>query len=91
MDKDLKGRECGKGICQSQRKDGLYSARFVNKQRKRSARCFSTETLENKGDIKKYEIRYCEILSHYIVQYSSIKPNKSHFSAFGVCTVGARR
>lgn len=27
MGKDLKGKECGKGICQ--RKDGLYSARYT--------------------------------------------------------------
>ena len=27
MGKNLKGKECGKGICQ--RKDGLYCARFV--------------------------------------------------------------
>ena len=27
MGKNLKGKECGKGICQ--RKDGLYYARFV--------------------------------------------------------------
>ena len=27
--KNLKGRECGKGICQ--RKDGLYLARFFDK------------------------------------------------------------
>ena len=40
MGKSLKGRECGKGICQ--RKDGLYSARFVNKQGKRTVKCFST-------------------------------------------------
>ena len=40
MGKNLKGKECGKGICQ--RKDGLYSARFVNKQGKRSVKCFST-------------------------------------------------
>ena len=40
MGKNLKGRECGKGICQ--RKDGLYSARFINKQGKRSVKCFST-------------------------------------------------
>ncbi|MEI3221346.1 MAG: hypothetical protein V8S01_04770 [Dorea sp.] len=26
MGKNLKGKECGKGICQ--RKDGLYAARF---------------------------------------------------------------
>ena len=40
MGKSLKGKECGKGICQ--RKDGLYSARFVNKQGKRTVKCFST-------------------------------------------------
>ena len=40
MGKSLKGRECGKGICQ--RKDGLYSARFVNKQGKRTVKYFST-------------------------------------------------
>lgn len=32
MGKNLKGKECGKGI--SQRKDGLYCARFVDKCRK---------------------------------------------------------
>lgn len=40
MGKNLKGRECGKGICQ--RKDGLYSARFVDKQGKRHEKYFST-------------------------------------------------
>ncbi len=40
MGKNLKGKECGKGICQ--RKDGLYSARFVDKQGKRQVKCFST-------------------------------------------------
>lgn len=40
MGKSLKGKECGKGICQ--RKDGLYSARFVNKQGNRHVKCFST-------------------------------------------------
>jgi len=40
MGKNLKGKECGKGICQ--RKDGLYSARFVNKLGKRSVKCFSS-------------------------------------------------
>ena len=29
MGKNLKGKDCGKGICQ--RKDGLYYARFVDK------------------------------------------------------------
>lgn len=40
MGKNLKGRECGKGICQ--RKDGLYSARFVDKQGNRQEKYFST-------------------------------------------------
>ncbi len=30
MGKDLKGKELGVGICQ--RKDGLYTARFVSKR-----------------------------------------------------------
>ena len=38
MGKDLKGKECGKGICQ--RKDGLYLARFVDKAGKRHDKCF---------------------------------------------------
>lgn len=40
MGKNLKGRECGKGICQS--KYGLYCARFVNKRGKRHEKYFST-------------------------------------------------
>ena len=40
MGKSLRGKECGKGICQ--RKDGLYSARFVTKTGKRQVKCFSS-------------------------------------------------
>ena len=40
MGKDLKGKPCGKGICQ--RKDGQYYARFVNKRGKRQEDYFST-------------------------------------------------
>ena len=39
MGKTLRGKNCGKGICQ--RKDGLYSARFVDKFGKRHVKCFS--------------------------------------------------
>lgn len=39
MGKNLKGKECGKGI--SQRKGGLYCARFVDKCRKRHEKYFS--------------------------------------------------
>lgn len=40
MGKNLKGKNCGKGICQ--RKDGLYYARFVNKAGKRHETYFQT-------------------------------------------------
>ena len=40
MGKSLRGKECGKGICQ--RKDSLYSARFVTKTGKRQVKCFSS-------------------------------------------------
>ena len=40
MGKNLKGKKCGKGICQ--RKDGLYTARFVNKRGVRQEKFFST-------------------------------------------------
>ena len=38
MGKNLKGKECGKGIYQ--RKDGLYHARFVDKAGKRHEKYF---------------------------------------------------
>ena len=40
MGKNLKGKECGKGICQ--RKDGLYYARFVDKTGKRHEKYLPT-------------------------------------------------
>ena len=40
MGKDLRGRECGKGICQ--RKDGLYTARFLAKSGKRQEKYFKS-------------------------------------------------
>ncbi len=40
MGKNLKGKECGKGICQ--RKDGLYIARFVNRAGRRCEKYFQT-------------------------------------------------
>lgn len=38
MGKNLKGKEIGRGLCQ--RKDGLYSARFVGKDGKRQEKYF---------------------------------------------------
>ena len=40
MGKNLSGRNIGKGI--TQRKDGLFSARFVNKNGKRIEKYFAT-------------------------------------------------
>ena len=40
LGKNLKGKDCGKGIYQ--RKDGLYSARFVDKTGKRHEKYFQT-------------------------------------------------
>lgn len=40
MGKNLKGKECGKGICQ--RKNGYYTARFVSKTGKRVDKYFPT-------------------------------------------------
>lgn len=40
MGKNLKGKECGKGICQ--RKDGSYYARYVDKSGKRHEKYFKT-------------------------------------------------
>ena len=40
MGKNLKGKEIGKGICQ--RKDGLYTARFVGKSGKKHEKYFKT-------------------------------------------------
>lgn len=40
MGKNLKGKECGNGICQ--RKDGLYYARFVDKTGKRHEKYLPT-------------------------------------------------
>lgn len=40
MGKNLKGKECGKGICQ--RKDGKYSARYCTKDGKRREKHFDT-------------------------------------------------
>ena len=39
MGKNLKGRECGKGICQ--RKDGKYSARYIAKDGSRREKHFA--------------------------------------------------
>lgn len=57
MGKNLKGKEIGKGI--SQRKDGLYCARFINKRGKRQEKCFSTLPEARKWlDSAKYTDKY---------------------------------
>ena len=57
MGKNLKGKDCGKGIYQ--RKDGLYSARFVDKTGKANGRgaylCDNIECLEKAIKTKRLE------------------------------------
>jgi len=60
MGKNLKGKECGKGIYQ--RKDGLFSARFVNQQGKRQEKCFSTvQEARNWLEKAKYEDKHINV------------------------------
>lgn len=60
MGKNLKGKECGKGI--SQRKDGLYSARYVDRSGKRKEKYFRTlPEARNWIDDRKYADRHDDI------------------------------
>ena len=60
MGKNLKGKECGKGIYQ--RKDRLFSARFVNQQGKRQEKCFSTvQEARNWLEKAKYEDKHSNV------------------------------
>ncbi len=60
MGKNLKGKECGKGIYQ--RKDALYSARFVDKSGKRLEKCFSTlPEARNWLDDAKYADKHSDV------------------------------
>ena len=62
MGKSLRGKECGKGICQ--RKDGLYSARFVTKTGKRQVKCFSSlPEARNWLEDAKYADRHEDVLA----------------------------
>lgn len=57
MGKNLKGKECGKGI--SQRKNGLYCARFVDKCGKRHEKYFSSiQEARNWLDEARYEDKH---------------------------------
>lgn len=57
MGKDLKGRECGKGL--SQRKDKKYSARYVTKSGKRVEKYFNTlPEARNWLEDARYEDKY---------------------------------
>ncbi len=60
MGKNLKGKECGKGIYQ--RKDALYSARFVDRSGKRLEKCFSTlPEARNWLDDAKYADKHSDV------------------------------
>lgn len=61
MGKNLKGKECGKGICQ--RKDGRYCARFVDKNGKRHENYFtSIPKARNWLEDAKYADKYDHIV-----------------------------
>ncbi|MBR4720720.1 MAG: site-specific integrase [Clostridia bacterium] len=60
MGKNLKGKECGKGIYQ--RKDGFFSARFINRQGKRQEKCFYTvQEARNWLEKAKYEDKHSNV------------------------------
>lgn len=62
MGKNLKGKECGKGIYQ--RKDGLYSARYYAKNGKRKEKYFETlPEAKNWLADARYEERHCLIVT----------------------------
>ena len=59
MGKNLKGKECGKGICQ--RKDGLYSARFLDRFGNRKVRYFgSVVEAKNWLEDARYEDKHAD-------------------------------
>lgn len=60
MGKNLKGKECGGGICQ--RKGGLFYARFVNKRGKRQGKYFSVlSEAKNWIEDAKYADRHSDL------------------------------
>ena len=60
MGKNLKGKECGKGIYQ--RKDGLYSASFIDKSGKRHEKYFLTlPEARNRIEEAKYADKHDEV------------------------------
>jgi len=60
MGKNLRGKECGKGICQ--RKDGWYYARYVDKDGKRHEKYFKTlPEAKNWIDDSKYVERHEDV------------------------------
>lgn len=62
MGKSLRGKECDEGICQ--RKDSLYSARFVTKTGKRQVKCFSSlPEARNWLDDAKYADRHEDVFA----------------------------
>ena len=61
MGKKLKGKECGKSIYQ--RKDGLYSARFVDRAGNRHEKYFQTvPEAPNWIEEAKYADKYDDVL-----------------------------
>lgn len=61
MGKNLKGKECGKGICQG--KDGRYYARFVDEQGKRREKyCMTLSEARNLLEDAKYIDKHTDLI-----------------------------
>ena len=73
MGKNLKGKECGKGIYQ--RKDGLYSARFVDKTGK---------VIEGK---QKYYFDTTNLIIDYLTEIGIKRENIFDSNICSVCNV----
>lgn len=83
MGKNLKGKECGKEICQEN--DGVCIARFVNALGKRQEKCFSTipETC-NWLEKAKYEDKHINVfVSADMTEASLVGAVKQFENCFG--------
>ena len=86
MGKDLRNREIGKGI--SQRKDGKYSARFVNKGGKRVERYFDTlPQARNWLDDARYDDAHNTVIAPFEMVADDIIGNDSLPLSFSDMTV----
>jgi integrase len=86
MGKDLKNRELGKGL--SQRKDGRYSARFVDKTGRRTEKYFDTlPKARNWLDDARYKDKYESVLAPFEIAADGILDNDDDLTLLSDMTV----